>query len=86
MPYFNSVSKIIQAILRFNLIVSRFKLAKIYTALNKENGASAKAYSSNIFDANGIFIGWRNIATISHMAKIYTALNKEKRFLLRSFL
>ena len=54
--YCNSVSKIIQAILKFNLIVSRFKLAKIYTALNKENGASAKAYSSNIFAANGIFI------------------------------
>ena len=79
MPYCNSDSEIIQAILRFNLIVSRFKLAKIYTALNKENGASAKAYSSNIFAANGIFIRWRLRATISCMAKIYTALNKEKR-------
>ena len=36
LPYCNSDSKIIQVILRFNLIVFHSTLAKKYAALNKE--------------------------------------------------
>ena len=36
LPYCNSDSKIIQVILKFNLLVLHFALAKNYAALNKE--------------------------------------------------